>query len=116
MNNQDCIFCKIIAGTSPGEIVYQDDLITAFRDIHPVAPIHILIVPNSHISSINDLSEKDQTVAGCILLSATKIAAQLGISHNGYRLIINTGKDGGQVIHHLHAHMMGGQRMRFPIG
>jgi len=111
-----CIFCRIISGEAPGEIYYCDDLVTAFRDIHPVAPHHLLIVPNKHISSINHLEEADENIAGHLLLTAKKIAEQLGISQTGYRLIVNTGAHGGQVIHHLHVHLIGGQRMRFPMG
>lgn len=112
----DCIFCKIITGELPGEVVYRDDLVTAFRDIHPVAPTHILIVPNRHISSTDDLSMEDETLAGHILTVVPQIARQEGIQDNGYRLIINTGAHANQVVFHLHLHLIGGQRLRYPMG
>ena len=112
----DCIFCKIIAGESPSQKVYSDDLVTAFRDIHPVAPTHILIIPNKHIASMNDLTPADMPLLGHMLALAPKIAEQEGIRESGYRLILNTGPHGGQVIYHLHLHLIGGQRMRYPMG
>ncbi len=112
----DCIFCKIITGELPGDIVYRDDLVTAFRDIHPVAPTHILIVPNRHIGSTNDLSPEDKTLAGHILSVVPQIAHQEGIQDSGYRLIINTGPHANQVVFHLHLHLIGGQRLRYPMG
>jgi len=112
----DCIFCKIITGELPGEIVYRDDLVTAFRDIHPVAPIHILIIPNRHISSTNDLTPEDESLAGHMLAVVPDIARQEGIRDNGYRLIVNTGPHANQVVFHLHLHLIGGQRLRYPMG
>ena len=114
--SEDCIFCKIISGEIPGEKVYEDDQVTAFRDIHPVAPTHILIVPNQHIPSVNDLSEVDEGLAGHMLVVANKLAAQEGLTENGYRLIVNTGPHAGQVVFHLHLHLIGGQKMRHPMG
>lgn len=111
-----CIFCRIIAGEASGDIIYRDDVVTVFRDIHPVAPHHLLIVPNKHIESLDQLAESDIYVAGRLLLTVKKIADLLGISQTGYRVIVNTGAHGGQVIHHLHIHLIGGQRMRFPMG
>ncbi|MFZ5910774.1 MAG: histidine triad nucleotide-binding protein [Chloroflexota bacterium] len=111
-----CIFCKIAQGEAPAQILYKDEHITAFRDIHPVAPTHILVVPNKHIASVNDILPEDEPVLGHLFTVAQKLAAQEGISANGYRLIVNTGAHGGQVIFHLHMHLMGGQRMQHPIG
>ena len=111
-----CIFCRIIEGDAPGEIVYRDDLVTAFRDIHPVAPVHVLIVPNQHFTSLNDVKSEDEALAGRMILVARKLAVQEGIHKSGYRLIVNTGSHGGQVIPHLHLHLIGGQRMRHPMG
>jgi histidine triad (HIT) family protein len=111
-----CVFCKIVAGEIPGQIVYKDELVTGFKDINPAAPTHILIVPNKHIASTNDITEKDEALLGHMLLTAKKIAADQGISENGYRLIINTGKDANQLIQHLHLHLLGGQLMRHPMG
>ncbi|MBC8331579.1 MAG: histidine triad nucleotide-binding protein [Anaerolineae bacterium] len=114
--SNDCTFCKIIAGEIPSTKVFEDELVTAFRDINPVAPTHILIIPNKHIASINDLSSVDEQLVGHMLTSAKALAAQEGIAESGYRLIINTGTDGGQVVFHLHLHLIGGQRMRHPMG
>ena len=105
------IFSQIISGDIPATIVYQDDLVTAFRDIHPLAPVHILIVPNKEIATVNDLSDADEQVAGRMLLAARRIAAQEGIAESGYRLIINCNGDGGQEVYHLHMHLLGGRRM-----
>ena len=109
-----CIFCRIVAGQAPASVVYRDDQVTAFRDAHPIAPTHILIVPNRHIDSVNELAPEDEALAGHIFTVARLIAVQEGIARAGYRLMINTGSEGGQSIFHLHAHLMGGQRMRFP--
>ena len=112
----DCIFCKILAGEIPSDQVYKDDQVTAFRDINPVAPIHVLIIPNQHIESVNDLVPENEALVGHLFTVAKQIAADEGISESGYRLIINTGPDGGQVVFHLHLHLIGGQRMRHPMG
>lgn len=114
--SSDCIFCKIISGEIPGEKLYKDELVSAFRDIHPVAPTHILIVPNQHIASVNELSEADETITGRMMSVANKLASQEGIAENGYRLIVNTGPHAGQVVYHLHLHLIGGQKMRHPMG
>ncbi len=107
----DCIFCKIVAGQAPGDIVYRDDEITAFRDIHPVAPVHILIVPNRHIGQLSTVDERDAELIGRMILVAPQIAAQEGILHSGYRLLTNQGRDAGQIIEHLHWHLIGGRRL-----
>lgn len=106
------IFSKIIAGDIPADIVYQDELVTAFRDINPQAPTHILIVPNKEIATVNDLSEEDERVAGRLLLVAKKLAAQEGIAEDGYRLMINCNAHGGQEVFHVHMHLLGGR----PLG
>lgn len=112
----DCIFCEIVRGHAAGDTLYQDDLVTAFRDIHPVAPTHILIVPNRHLASVNDLTPEDEALAGHLLVVARQIAEEQGIDKTGYRLILNTGPDAGQVVFHLHLHLIGGRRMRYPMG
>ena len=112
----ECVFCKIVSGEIPAEKVYQDDMVTAFRDIHPVAPTHILIVPNQHVASTNDLTDADEQLAGRMLTVTRKIAQQEGVAESGYRLIINTGPDANQVVFHLHLHLIGGQKMRYPMG
>lgn len=111
-----CSFCQIIAETRPGRIVYQDAQATAFRDIHPVAPTHILIVPNKHISSINEVIQADESLMGHLFIIARQLAEREGIEKSGYRLIINTGPDACQTIFHVHLHLIGGQPVRYPMG
>lgn len=106
------IFAKIIQGELPGDIVYRDELVTAFRDINPAASTHILIVPNKVIPTVNDLTAEDETVAGRMMLVAAKLAAQEGVAEDGYRLIVNCNRDGGQDVYHLHMHLVGGR----PLG
>jgi len=114
--SHSCDFCKIISGEAKAEIVYHDEQATAFRDLHPVAPTHILIVPNKHIESVNALEPEAEQLIGHLFSVARQLASEAGISQSGYRLIINTGPDGGQTIYHLHLHLIGGQRMRHPMG
>ncbi len=106
------LFAKIVRGEIPADIIYQDDLVTAFRDIRPMAPSHILIVPNRIIPTVNDLTEADERTAGRLFLAAAHIAKQEGIDEDGYRLIINVNEHGGQEIFHLHMHLVGGR----PLG
>jgi histidine triad (HIT) family protein len=106
------IFSKIVAGEIVADIVYQDDQVTAFRDINPAAPTHILVVPNREIATAADLTEEDEQLAGHMLVVATKIAEQEGIAASGYRLILNCGNHGGQEVYHLHLHLLGGR----PLG
>lgn len=106
------LFAKIIRGEIPSEKVYQDDLVTAFRDIHPQAPVHILIVPNKIIPTVNDIADEDEQTVGRMMVAAKKIAEQEGIAANGYRLIINCGDHGHQEVFHLHMHLVGGR----PLG
>lgn len=106
----DCIFCKIIEGKVPAKIVYQDDLVVAFEDASPAAPIHILIVPRKHIPTLNDVPENDPILSH-IATVAKKIAEDIGVAQPGYRFFINVNKGGGQVIFHLHAHLVSGKDM-----
>ncbi len=112
----DCLFCRIAAGEIPAEVVFQDDEFIAFRDIHPQAPKHVLIIPKTHISSLNDVGEMQQGLMGRILLTAKKIAEIEGIAEKGYRISLNTGHDGGQLIPHLHFHLLGGRRVDDILG
>ncbi len=109
--SDDCIFCKIIAKDIPGEVVYSDEFVTAFRDIQPVAPTHILIVPNKHIASVNALTEEDAHFLGKMNLAAQQIAKNEGVAEGGYRLIINNGADAGQVVFHIHMHLLAGKKL-----
>lgn len=108
---ENCIFCQILAGKAPGEIVYQDDLVSAFHDLHPAAPVHLLIVPNRHITSLNRISEQDEVLLGRLVIVARRLAEKYNISQAGYRFFINTGTEAGQTIFHLHAHLTGGQSL-----
>ena len=110
----DCIFCKIIAKEIPGEILYEDERVIAFKDIQPAAPIHILIVPIKHIPSLNEATEEDEALLGHMQLVAQKLAAKEGIAERGYRLVLNTGIECGQVIFHIHLHLMGGKKLKTP--
>lgn len=112
----DCIFCRIVRGEAPGKIVFRDELVTAFHDAHPIASTHILIVPNRHIASVNELEDADAGLAGHLLLVAKQLAAAQGVAESGYRLILNTGRDGGQTIPHLHLHLIAGRRARWTLG
>jgi len=112
----NCLFCKIVSGEIPGAIVHRDDHATAFRDINPVAPTHILIVPNRHIDSVNTLESDDEQLMGHLIRVAGQLAKSEGIDQTGYRVIANTGPDGGQTVFHLHVHLIGGHRMKHPMG
>lgn len=112
----DCLFCKIIKGEIPSTVVYKDNQVMAFRDINPVAPTHILVIPNKHIENVNDISEDDKQLMGHLFTVIKPIAKKEGITESGYRLIINTGPDALQEIFHLHVHILGGQRMQHPMG
>ena len=107
----DCIFCKIVAGQIPSEILYQDEEVVAFRDINPAAPTHVLIVPRKHIPSVADLSAADSPLVGHMIGVANKLAREQGIAESGYRLVVNNGRDAGQEVDHLHLHLLGGRRL-----
>ncbi|GJL82764.1 MAG: histidine triad nucleotide-binding protein [marine bacterium B5-7] len=112
---EETIFSKIIRKEIPSDIVYQDDLVTAFRDISPQAPVHVLIVPNHLIPSVNDVTDDDEAVMGRMMNVARIIAEQEGITESGYRLIVNCGPDGHQDVMHLHMHILGGRDMGFML-
>lgn len=113
--NHDCIFCKIISGELPSAIIFQDERVTAFRDINPAAPTHILIVPNKHIASVEAVEEADESLIGCLHRAASRIAREEGISEAGYRLITNTGANAGQTVFHLHVHLLGGKMLKLAL-
>ena len=110
----DCLFCKFVAGEIKPDVVYEDDQVLAFRDINPQAPVHILIIPKKHIATLNELD--DQSLAGTLLLTARNIAAQEGISEEGYRTVFNCKQQGGQEVYHIHLHLLGGRQMTWPPG
>ncbi len=107
----DCIFCKIINKEIPSTIVYEDEEILAFKDIHPVTPVHILVIPKKHISSLAEIKKEDEAVIGKIYTAINKIAKQEGILEKGFRVIVNCGEDGGQEVKHLHFHLLGGKKL-----
>ena len=108
---EDCIFCKIIKGEIPSNKVYEDEDILAFHDINPAAPIHILVIPKKHISMLTDLKEEDEALIGKIYTTINKIAKQEGFEKQGYRVIVNCGKDSGQEVMHIHFHVLGGKKL-----
>ena len=107
----DCIFCKIVAGEIPSTLVYEDELVVAFEDINPVAPVHVLVVPRAHIATLNDTRDAPDGLADAVLRAARRIASERGVSDSGYRLVANCNAEGGQVVFHLHFHLMGGRQM-----
>ncbi len=111
MNHEACIFCEIAAGKSPAKILYQDEQVTVFEDIKPIAPVHFLLIPNKHIRSVNELNEDDGPILAHILFVARDLAKQFGVNEDGYRLVTNTGKNGRQTVFHLHFHLIGGRRL-----
>ncbi len=106
-----CIFCRIISGEIPSDIVYQDEQIVAFRDIDPKAPVHLLLVPRKHIESAAGLSEDEASIIGHLVTVANRLASEAGVSEKGYRLVVNCGPEGGQEVPHLHLHLLGGRQM-----
>lgn len=113
---EECIFCRIVAGEVPGDIVYQDEDFLAFRDILPKAPTHVLIIPKTHITSAAELANEQQELAGHLIIIAKNLAEKEGIAEKGYRLVINCGSEGGQVVPHLHLHLIGGRQMDARLG
>ncbi|MFA6771341.1 MAG: histidine triad nucleotide-binding protein [Dehalococcoidales bacterium] len=113
---KDCVFCKIVKGEIPCDKVYEDDQIIVFNDIHPQAPVHLLVIPKKHIKSIAVMNEKDVALVGQMVNIATRIAAAAGISAKGFRLVTNSGEEGGQVVPHLHWHILGGRQLSGELG
>ncbi len=107
----DCIFCQIVAGELPSQTLYQDEEVMAFRDIKPLTSTHVLIIPKKHITDLIHLTEADSPVMGHMVNIANQLAKQEGVSQNGYRLVINCGDDAGQIVSHLHMHLLGGRRL-----
>lgn len=112
----DCLFCRIAAGEIPADVVAQDELVVAFRDINPAAPTHVLVIPRAHVVSAAALGEDDTVLLGRLIAVANQVAASEGIADGGYRLVTNVGDDGGQSVHHLHLHVLGGRRLSWPPG
>jgi histidine triad (HIT) family protein len=112
----DCLFCKIRDGEIPGDMVYEDDDVLAFRDVNPQAPTHVLVIPRKHIATTNDLEQADAAVVGKMMLAAKKIAADEGFAQEGYRLVLNCNEGAGQTVFHIHMHLLGGRRLTWPPG
>lgn len=112
----DCLFCKIINGDVPADVVYQDDDVLAFRDISPQAPTHVLVIPRKHIATLNDIQPDDAELVGKLYLAAQKIAADEGIAEPGYRAVMNCNAGAGQTVFHIHLHVLGGRNLSWPPG
>lgn len=113
---EDCIFCKIIKGEIPSEKVYEDDLVLAFNDLTPQAPVHILVIPKTHIASANDIDDENFEVIGHIFKTISHIAKEKGFDKDGYRVVNNCGSDGGQTVNHIHFHILAGRNLKWPPG
>lgn len=113
---EGCLFCRIVAGEIPGDIVYQDKEFLAFRDINPQAPKHVIIIPKTHIASLTELTEQQQGLIGRLIILARNLAEKEGIAESGYRLAVNCGPEGGQVVPHLHFHLIGGRKLSNQLG
>lgn len=116
MAEVNCLFCKIIAGEIPGELVHEDKLCIVLRDINPQAPTHVLVIPREHVESLDEVSQRDEAMLGHLLRVAARVANDEGISEGGYRTVINTGAGAGQSVFHLHVHVIGGRPMNWPPG
>lgn len=112
----DCLFCKIIDGEIPSTKVYEDDKILAFKDINPLAPVHILVIPKKHIDSVQEITEEDAALIGSLHLRIKEIATDLGVDTDGYRIVSNVGENSGQLVKHLHYHLIGGKKLGDKLG
>lgn len=112
----DCLFCKIAQGKIPAQVVYEDQDIMVFKDIAPQAPIHLLIIPKTHLDTINDVDDEHAVLLGRLILTARQMAKETGCSETGYRLLFNVNKHGGQAVYHIHLHLLGGRQLDWPPG
>jgi histidine triad (HIT) family protein len=112
----DCIFCKIRDGEIPAEVVYSDDACLAFKDIHPAAPVHVVVIPKEHIATLNDVGAQQAPVIGALFTAVGKVAESLGVAESGYRLVANCNADAGQEVFHIHFHLLGGRSLNWPPG
>ena len=115
-STSDCLFCGIVEGRIPSDVVREDEHTVAFRDTNPQAPVHVLVIPRKHVSSLDQADEDDSELLGGLLLAAGEVARSEGIAEAGYRTVINTGDEGGQTVRHLHVHVLGGRSMKWPPG
>ncbi|WP_281647642.1 histidine triad nucleotide-binding protein [Parendozoicomonas sp. Alg238-R29] len=114
--DSNCLFCRIISGDEPSTTVYEDDKVLAFRDKFPAAPVHILIIPREHIATLNDTEPKHAELLGHIMLTASRLAKELDLADDGYRVVMNCNRQGGQTVYHIHLHLLGERPMRWPPG
>lgn len=112
----DCLFCRIASGEIPAAVAHADDRVMAFQDINPQAPVHVLVIPREHITSLDHAGDEQEGLLGALLLAARDVARKEGLAEDGYRTVINTGDDGGQSVHHVHVHVLGGRRLTWPPG
>ncbi len=113
---QECVFCRIVAGQVPATIVYQDDMVIAFRDVEPQAPTHLLLIPREHVASLGEFGSQHEGLIAQLVHVANELAAKEGIAERGYRLVANCGKEGGQVVPHVHFHLLGGRELSGDMG
>lgn len=113
---EDCLFCKIIKKEIPSSTVYEDERIVAFSDINPQAPVHVLLIPKEHYASLNDIPEEKKDILSYLLLKAREIAREKNIAEKGYRIVLNTARESGQEVFHIHFHLLGGRQMTWPPG
>lgn len=116
MKDDSCLFCKIVDGKVPATPVFRSPSVVAFKDIHPQAPVHVLLVPTDHIAGVHAVNSQNQRAVSDLVMTANQVAADLGIFESGYRLVFNAKADGGQTVDHLHLHLLGGRRMTWPPG
>ncbi|WP_088228755.1 histidine triad nucleotide-binding protein [Desulfosporosinus sp. FKB] len=116
MYSDDCIFCKIAQRKIPSDIIYEDDQVVAFKDIQPLAPVHLLVIPKNHLSSVNEVTSEYEGLIGHLFGVIRRLAQEFGVAETGYRVVTNTGADGGQVVGHIHFHLLGGQALEAKIG
>ena len=112
----DCLFCQIVSGEKPSNKVYEDDLVYAFKDIFPAAPVHILIIPKQHIATLNDTNPEHKELLGHIILTASQLAKDFELAEDGYRVVMNCNRNGGQTVYHIHLHLLGDRGMKWPPG
>ena len=112
----DCLFCRLVAGSIPAQVVHRDDAVVAFRDVNPQAPLHVLIVPTKHIATVNDLTAGDDALIGSMFRRAAAIAAEHGYAERGFRTVFNTNRDAGQTVFHVHLHLLAGRGLTWPPG
>jgi histidine triad (HIT) family protein len=116
MAADDCIFCKIVAGSIPAGKIFEDERAVVFRDINPQAPTHALVIPRAHVASLDEASETDESLLGHLLLVAARVARDEGLAETGYRTVVNTGAGAGQTVFHIHVHLLGGRSLTWPPG